>query len=458
MNVVIDRKAATLTQQKALLVGGPPSNGREEKQRRAIRWGPLAVTFALFAAANLQVIHHVDVRFAGPALAFWLFFALPAYLLYTTSVWNRTSAVERFAYSVAGTLILLVVGGLAINTLLPSFGVPRPLAPIPILFLVDVLNISLFVLRSYRPEIPSWRFGLAGLQRREIRLMVVAGLCLPLVVFGANRLNNGSGDQVSLVALVAMSAALILLLTWADRIASGITGVTLYLIAASVLLMTSLRGWSVTGHDIQLEYRVFQLTAAHGQWNFHSLNNAFNACLSITIFPTEMASLMHVDNPYIYKVFFQLIFAACPVMVYAISRRYFSERISILAAIYFIGFPTFLTDMPYLNRQEMALIFVGAGILAITNPNWSKRRKQVTLVVAAVGVELDALFDQLYLRRDPGRGVAGGTRRPCRILVDPATRPFGDQPDFVVGPPPGGRSDSDALSWWPHSSPSGVAS
>jgi uncharacterized membrane protein len=349
---------------------------------------PLTATLALFAAANLQVIDHVNVRFAGPALAFWFFFVLPAYLLYTTSVWNRTSAVERFAYSVAGALMLLVVGGLAINTALPWVGVPRPLASIPILALVDVVNIALFVLRSRRPEIPSWRFGMAGLRQREIRIMVVVGFCVPLVVFGANRLNNGSGDQVALVALAAMSATLILLLTWADRIASGITGAAVYLVSASLLLMTSLRGWSVTGHDIQLEYRVFQLTTAHGQWNFHSFSNAFNACLSITILPTEMASLMHVDDPYIYKVFFQLIFAACPVMVYAISRRYFSERISILAAIYFIGFPTFLTDMPYLNRQEMGLIFVGVGILAITNPNWSKRRKQVTLIVAAMAVEL----------------------------------------------------------------------
>ena len=293
-----------------------------------------------------------ELRFAGPALAFSFFFVLPAFLLYTTAVWNKTSAVERFAYSVAGTLMLLMVGGLAINTVLPWVGVPRPLAPVPILILVDVVNVALFVLRSRRPDIPSWRSGLAGLQRREIRLMVVAGLCVPLVVFGANRLNNGSSDLVALVALVAMSAALILLLTWAERIGSGITGVVVYLVSASMLLMTSLRGWSVTGHDIQLEYRVFQLTKAHGQWNFHSFSNAFNACLSITVLPTEMASLMHIDDAYIYKVFFQLIFAACPVMVYTISRRYFSERISILAAIYFIGFPTFLTDMPYLTVRR----------------------------------------------------------------------------------------------------------
>ena len=106
-------------------------------------------------AANLQVIDHVNVRFAGPALAFWFFFALPAYLLFTTSVWNKTSGVERFAYSVAGALMLLLLGGLAINTILPWVGIPRPLASIPILIVVDVVNSALFVLRSRRPEIPS---------------------------------------------------------------------------------------------------------------------------------------------------------------------------------------------------------------------------------------------------------------------------------------------------------------
>ena len=191
-----------------------------------------------------------------------------------------------------------------------------------------------------------------------------------------------------MIALVVMVVVLSLLLHWAQRIASGVTGVTLYLVSASLLFVTSLRGWSVTGHDIQLEYRVFQLTAAHGKWNISYFKNAFNACLSITILPTEFASLMRMDDAYIYKVFFQLIFAACPVIVYTISRRYFSDRISILAAVYFIGFPVFVSDFPFLNRQEIALIFVGAGLLAVTNPYWSRRRRQISLVIASVCVEL----------------------------------------------------------------------
>ena len=119
-----------------------------------------------------------------------------------------------------------------------------------------------------------------------------------------------------------------------------------------------------------------------------TFRDPYNACLSITLLPTQMASLLHVDDPYIYKVFFQLLFAACPVMVFTLARRYFSDRVAILAVAYFIGFPTFFTDLPFLNRQEMALLFVAAAFLAMTNPLWRKRRRQLVLVAAAVGAGL----------------------------------------------------------------------
>jgi uncharacterized membrane protein len=369
----------------------------EVKVRRTPSIGSLpATSAALFIAANILVVTHVNLPFFDPAVVFWFFFIYPAYLLYSTAIWDRAPALERFAYSVAGALLFLLGGGLAINTVLPWVDVPRPISAIPVLIMVDVINLVLFTVRQRRPAIPSWRDKLAVLSREEIRLLALAGLCIPLTVFGANRLNNGSGDEVTMAAFALMVVAFILLLYWADRITHGITGVVLYLISVALLFTTSLRGWSVTGHDIQLEYRVFQLTVAHGHWDYSSFKNAFNACLSITILPAEIASMTHIDDAYVYKVLFQLIFAACPVMVYTLSNRYFSKKISILSAIYFVGFPTFLTDMPFLNRQEMALIFVAAGLLAVTNPHWKKRRRQVLLVLAGIGVEI-AHYSSSYI-------------------------------------------------------------
>jgi uncharacterized membrane protein len=56
--------------------------------------------------------------------------------------------------------------------------------------------------------------------------------------------------------------------------------------------------------------------------------------------------------------------------------------------VYFIGFPTFFTDMSFLNRQEIAFVFVCAALLAITNAEWSLRRRRLTFFVASVGVEV----------------------------------------------------------------------
>ncbi len=346
------------------------------------------VVGAVFAVANVVALNGGHPRFVGPALVFWLIIIYPAYLLATTDLWGTRAVAERLGLGLAGALLLLLVGGLSVNTFLPLLGVPRPLDTIPVLVLVDAINVGLWLVRRKRPARLVVRFapGLRG--ARETRVIVLGGVCVLLMVLGANRVNNGQGPAVTMVGLGVALLVFVLLLAWSDRLRTSVVAGALYLLSAALLLMTSLRGWSVTGHDVQLEYRVFQLTAAHGKWDMSLFKDPYNACLSITLLPTQMAALLHVDDPYIYKVFFQLLFAACPVLVFLLSRRYFSARVSVLAVVYFVGFPTFFTDMPFLNRQEMAFLFVSAGLLVMTSPLWGRRQRQALLVIAAVGVEL----------------------------------------------------------------------
>ena len=334
--------------------------------------------------------------FLGPAIAFWFFVVHPVYLLYTTSVWRGSSAAERLGYSLTTVLLLVMLAGLGGNTVLPLIGVQRPLDPIPVVILGDMLTVSLSLVRRRHPAKLIWRAQLAAIGAAESRLLAGSALCVAFAVLGANRLNNGAGNQVTLVALGGMVVLFSLLLRWRGQVRDGVIGGVLYLLSLALLLMTSLRGWYVTGHDIQAEYRIFQLTAANGRWNISDFHNAYNACLSITILPTELAKIMPVDNPYIYKVFFQIIFAVCPVLVYAIARRYWRKSVSILAVIYFVGFPTFFTDMPFLNRQEIAYLFVCVAILAITNSEWGVRRRRVILLLASLGVELSH-YSTMYL-------------------------------------------------------------
>src|ERR1039457_4166427 len=338
---------------------------------------PAVASVGLVAGVNVLAVTGVPLPFLGPAAGFWFLVVYPVYLVYTTSVWRGSSVAERLGYSLATTLLLLMLAGLGVNSFLPLLGVQRPLDPVPVVILGDTLVVSLYLFRRQHPATLAWR---AQIQ--------------------------------------------------------ATTSIILDLLSLALLLMTSLRGWYVTGHDIQKEYQVFQLTAAHGRWDISYLRDAYNACLSITILPTEVGQVAHVDDPYVYKFFFQLIFALCPVLVYAIARRYWSGSISVLAVVYFIGFPTFFTDMSFLNRQEIAFVFVCVALLAITNAEWSLRRRRLAFFVASVGVEvshystmyfflgilLAASAAQLASRLIPRRwrrpaGEAGASRAPWGAMA-----------------------------------------
>ena len=361
---------------------GRPSAGE-------LRYGwPTGIAVGLMAMTNILVVSGLRLPFLEPALGFWFLVLHPTYLLYTTSVWRRTSVAERVGYSLIATLLLLMLAGLFVNTVLPVIGIMRPLDAVPVLVLGDALTLGLYAFRHKFPAEPGWSDDFRGFGREEGRVLTVAGLSVVLAVLGANRLNNGAGDQVSAAALAAMVITLVLLLAWQSRMRDGTICIALYLLAAALLLMTSLRGWFITGSDIQLEYYVFQLAEAHGRWNIASYRDPYNSCLSITILPTELARVARVYSPYIYKVFFQLMFAVCPVLVYSLARRYWSKFVAILAVVYFVGFPTFFTDMPFINRQEIAFLFVCVAFLAVTNPEWNQRWRRLVFFGSALGIEL----------------------------------------------------------------------
>jgi uncharacterized membrane protein len=349
----------------------------------------LALTGALVVGTNALVLSGCRLAFVGAALGWWLIVVLPVHLLSTTRTRTEVSWAERVVFSVGAVLLALIVGGLVLDLVLPLFGVARPLDRMPVLFAVDLFNVVLMV-RRYRRGVHarSWLLQLRSLASREWRVLTFATCCVPLVVAGANRLNNGQSDLVTLVGLSGVAVTFALVLWWRADIRDSVISAVMYLLGLSLLLSTSLRGWFVTGHDIQREYRVFELTKAHGVWNIDSFRDAYNACLSITILPTEIWQLVRVDDPYVYKVFFQLMFAVCPVVVYLLARRYWSKRIAIISVIYFVGFPTFFTDMPFLNRQETAFLFLGLGYLAITRRQWTIRHRTIVLTLCGLGVGL----------------------------------------------------------------------
>ncbi len=178
----------------------------------------------------------------------------------------------------------------------------------------------------------------------------------------------------------------IALMVVAGKIRPGVLVFCLYGIALAVLYMTSLRGWYTTGHDIQVEFRVFSLVHAHQHWSVGSAGTSYNACLSITILPQMLWELTRVATPYVFKTDFPLIFAACPLALYELSRRMLGQRLAVASALLFISFPTFVNDMVFINRQEVAFLFVSVVLALMFCGGFDLRTRRIIIGLCIVGM------------------------------------------------------------------------
>jgi len=219
---------------------------------------------------------------------------------------------------------------------------------------------------------------------------------LALSVAGPIRLNNGLSGAVSTAALVGDAALLVLLFRGRRRYPAGVISYGIFLAAAGVLLLTSLRGWYITGHDIQREYEVFRLTADADHWNIGAFRDPYNACLSITLLPTSLTHLTGISGTYVFKIVLPLLFALTPVSVYRSVRNRAPQSVALLSAVYFMAFPTFFTDMTFLGRQEIAFLLLGCAMVVLTDGQRALRPRQVMFTVLLLGIVLSH-YSTLYV-------------------------------------------------------------
>lgn len=288
--------------------------------------------------------------------------------------------------SVAFSLLELMLVGLTGNFLLPKLGIIAPLSQNVLLLEISILVFAL----SWVAWKLNFRAGFSDLlpSRIDVWFLFLSSLFVLQSIVGALTLNNGGGGLWTFTLLGEIAVFCLALYVYAEKVGENTIPVALFFIASSLLLMTSLRGWYITGHDVQTEYRVFELTKNAGIWNMDFYRDAYNACLSITILPTIFFNLLKVSDQYIYKFFFQFFFALCPGVAYLISRHWTGKRTAFLAGFYFVAFPTFFSDMPFLVRQEIAFLFYGLMLYVIFEQSLSIKIRRRLFLVMGIGVIL----------------------------------------------------------------------
>lgn len=360
----------------------------ERPPRRRLPRPPAA--YLLVVVAQLVVALDLDLPVLRPVLALVTFVGIPVLVLYRRATFPADTAVGRLLYAVGLSLLGLIVGGLVLDVALGAVGVAHPLAPVPLAVIWLLVDAGLLAWRRSVPLVPTGavRTSLRRVLEARFELaQTLAVLALLLAVFGAVRLNNGAGGAMALAAQAVGAAALLAILLSRSR-SLGRDVWTLGLVAAGLLLATSLRGWVITGHDIQAEFLAFRLTNDAQNWELGALPSAYSACLSVNILPTVLVQATGLSGELVFKVLLQLVFATVPVLTYLLARRVVPRRIALAGAVLTMAFPTFFTDMPYLVRQEIAFFFVALMLLAATEPGRTRVTTRVLILVLGVGVIL----------------------------------------------------------------------
>jgi uncharacterized membrane protein len=370
--------------------------------RNKLFWGILA--FGL--TVNLLVFFNIQYAYIRSISSFIFLATIPGLLIALILKLRKIGFWEYLVYAIGLSITFLMFGGLLINWALPMIGISQPLSLNPLSISLNFLLLTLYGIAYLRNKDISYEIKYTKLSWLNWAFFIFPIIFSVLSVLGAVSLNNRGSNIFTMIMLAGIALYVLLITILGKRLNPNIFPFGIFFIALSLLFMTSLRGWYITGHDIQQEYFVFQLTKNIFRWDISLFKDAYNACLSLNILPTIFSSYLNINDMYIYKVIFQIIFPFSVVAIFLAFKKYTNDTIAFLSVFLFVSFPTFLNDMPMLNRQEIALVFFSLMILVLFNKVFSWRLRNILFLIFGLSMIVShystsyiavALFTLTYL-------------------------------------------------------------
>lgn len=312
---------------------------------------------------------------------------IPGLLLEFSLSLRMKSLTQWVVTSVGLSLFILMIGGLVINILLPALGYDRPLRTFPLLLFFDALLavMGVFAYKKSRTRLPKITYTAST---AISKLVWTIALLLPILsFFGAQLINNGGPPIITMLA-IGTTVLLITIVTMArNKIHDSMYPFVLYGIALASILMFTARTNHIIGWDIHEEFQVFQLTYNNSSWSPQNLfGNAYNACLSITILPTILKSLLGLGGETIFKMIPPLIFSLTPLAIYIAARVYANPIKSFMIALVFVVQIWFMMVMPELMRQQIAMFLFALLVMTITAPDNSKAQQRTLFLLLSIGI------------------------------------------------------------------------
>jgi len=312
------------------------------------------------------------LKLARQTLGFAYLSFVPGIVLLSILGWREQRISETLVYSFGLSISFLMGFGLFANTFLPLFGISQPLATIPLTLTLSavVLGLCLYgIFRSSGEPMPYLDLSAVGIKSIPLFLLL---LFLPLLSVYGTWVMNAVGDNTLLIAdLLLIALWVALLVAFSRWMPSPVYPFALLMISASILLMLSLRSNYVVGWDINRERFICLYTLENLRWSSAYSQDPYNSCLSITVLPVMLVSLLGIELDQFFKLLGPLIFSATPAVLYILYSRYLNTIPAFLAAFYFMSVTPFIEMMPEIIRNAVALFFFSLALLLLFDEDQS---------------------------------------------------------------------------------------
>lgn len=316
--------------------------------------------FVLTVQIIMYMVLGLNVPIARQVIGFFYLTFVPGMVILKLLKLQNLDWIETILFSVGLSLAFLMVTGLLVNELFPLIGFSRPLSEGPLMAVITSIVFLLSFFGLFRSK--DYKFPVIG----NLRLspVVIVLICLPILsVFGVLAVNAFGNNLFLLLMIIAISVLVVLGYLSEKLIPQKLYPFALLMIAIALLLHTSLISNYINGYDIQQEYYVFKLTKDNSRWNSTFSvpgvpNYAnYNAMLSITILPTIYSAIIGLNETWILKIVYPLLFAFVPLALYKLFQIRVSKKVAFLSTFFFMSFNVFFNEMLGLTRQMVAELF-----------------------------------------------------------------------------------------------------
>lgn len=202
--------------------------------------------------------------------------------------------------------------------------------------------------------------------------MMAAGLILVIGILGPLFARCDFNSIFLVLSMLSIAAVAILIIS--RRVPERYYPLYILVISVALQYNRTLSSLNLGGLDSYYELYFANLVRSTGFWDpsytvLYSAIKDYTAMLSVTILPNVYSILLNVDNVWVFKIVWPIIFAFVPLGLYQIykTQTKLSNTSAFLATFFFMSFFVFYMVLPVCTRQEIALLFFVLTVMVIMN-------------------------------------------------------------------------------------------